>query len=133
MISPLDRLQHRLSDAITEARALANSLQEFRRTVSIHGDAIKRMREGQMPFITSQINEANDLSEDVAGRLPDLKEDIAEADREYTRGRQKVCGFHPRPSCSSSYVNLNSTLHVYFYDRLSGWKINFSGSLPNGT
>jgi len=43
-----------------------------------------------MPFITSQINEANDLSEDVAGRLPDLKEDIAEADREYTRGRQKA-------------------------------------------
>lgn len=49
------------------------------------------MRDVQVPSVAANITEARDVSEDVAERLPDLKENIEKADREYARGRQKAC------------------------------------------
>jgi len=88
--STIVEAERRLTDAISEARSLVDSLQGFRRAISKHGEAIKRMRDVQVPNVASDITEARDVSEDVAERLPELKENIEKADREYARGRQKA-------------------------------------------
>ncbi|KDQ19411.1 hypothetical protein BOTBODRAFT_28000 [Botryobasidium botryosum FD-172 SS1] len=88
--STIVEAERRLTDAISEARSLVDALQGFHRAISKHGEAIRRMRDVQVPSVAANITEAREMCEDVAERLPDLKENIENADREYVRGRQKA-------------------------------------------